>query len=94
MERLLALLAPAVPSAMTVVVMTDRGLWSPRLWRSIQANGWHPLMRIRPDATFAPIGQRRQRAHEPMPSPGWCWVGAGVADKHRAKRVASTLVVV
>lgn len=94
LERLLGLLAPAVPAALTVVVMTDRGLWSPRLWRAIQANGWHPLMRIRPDATFAPTGQRRQRARELIPGPGWCWVGAGVAYKHKAKRVASTLVVV
>jgi hypothetical protein len=62
LERLLALVAPAVPSAMTVVVMTDRGLWSPRLWRAIRANGWHPLMRIRPDATSlrAAGGDRRR----------------------------------
>jgi hypothetical protein len=94
LERLLGLLAPAVPAALTVVVLTDRGLWSPRLWRAITANDWHPLMRIRPDATFAPTGQPRQRAQELIPGPGWCWVGAGVAYKHKAKRLASTLVVV
>ena len=94
LERLLALLAPAVPAAMTVVVLTDRGLWSPRLWRAIRANGWHPVMRIRPDATFAPAGERRQRARDLLPGPGRCWVGDGVAFKHRAKRLASTLVVV
>jgi hypothetical protein len=94
LERLLALLAPAIPAAMTVLVMTDRGLWSPRLWRAIRANGWHPLMRIRPDATFAPVGQRRQQARELIPGAGWCWVGAGVAYKHRATRLPSTLVVV
>ncbi len=94
LERLLALLAPVVPAAMTVLVLADRGLWSPRLWRAIQANGWHPLMRIRPDATFAPAGQRRQRAADLLPGPGNCWVGAGVAFKHRATRLASTLVVV
>ena len=94
LERLLALLAPAVPSTLTVLVMTDRGLWSPRLWRQIRENGWHPLLRIRPDATFAPAGQRRQRAHELVPGAGWCWVGEGVAYKERAKRLAATLVVV
>lgn len=94
LERLLTLLAPAVPATMTVLVMTDRGLWSPRLWRAITANGWHPLMRIRPDATFAPSGQRRQRAHELVPGAGWCWVGQGVAYKHAAKRIACTLLVV
>lgn len=94
LERLLALVAPAVPAAMTVLVLADRGLWSPRLWRAIQANGWHPLLRIRPDATFAPAGQRRQRAADLLPGPGNCWVGAGVAFKHRATRLESTLVVV
>jgi hypothetical protein len=94
LERLLALLAPAVPTAMTVLVLTDRGLWSPRLWRAIRAHGWHPLMRIRPDATFAPVGQPRRPARALIPGPGWCWVGAGIAYKHRAKRLAATLVVV
>jgi hypothetical protein len=94
LERLLALLAPAVPASLRVLVMTDRGLWSPRLWRAITANGWHPLMRIRPDATFAPAGQRRQQARALIPGAGCCWLGAGVAFKHRAKRLASTLLVV
>jgi hypothetical protein len=94
LERLLGLLAPAIPPEMRVLVMIDRGLWSPRLWRAIKENGWHPLMRIRPDATFAPAGQRRQRACELIPGPGWCWVGEGIAYKHKAKRLESTLVVV
>jgi hypothetical protein len=94
LERLLRLLAPAVPAPMTVLVMTDRGLWSPRLWRAIRDNGWHPLMRIRPDATFAPAGQRRQRAHDLVSGAGPCWVGAGVAYKHKATRLAATLLVV
>jgi hypothetical protein len=94
LERLLATLVPAVPPTMTVLVMTDRGLWSPRLWCAIRAQGWHPLMRIRPDATFAPSGQRRQRAHELVPGAGWSWVGAGVAYKERSKRLQATLLVV
>jgi hypothetical protein len=94
LERLLGLLGPAVPPTLTVLVLTDRGLWSPRLWRQITDLGWHPLMRIRPDATFAPAGQRRQRAQELVPGPGWCWVGEGVAFKHRPARLAATLVVV
>ena len=93
-ERLLTLLAPAVPPSMRVLVMTDRGLWSPRLWRRIVANGWHPLMRIRPDATCAPAGQRRQRARDLVPGAGWCWVGAGVAYKEASKRLEATLVAV
>jgi len=94
LERLLALVAPAVPAAMTVLVMTDRGLWSPRLWRRIREIGWHPLMRIRPDATFAPAGERRCCARALVPGTGWCWVGEGVAYKEKAKRIAATLVAV
>jgi hypothetical protein len=94
LERLLALLAPAVPVPMTVLVMTDQGLWSPRLWRQIKDNGWHPLMRIRPEATFAPAGERRQAARGLVDGPGWYWVGEGVAYKDKAKQIAGTLLVV
>jgi hypothetical protein len=92
--RLLRRLAPAVPEELLVVVMTDRGLWSPALWRQIRALGWHPLMRIRPDATFAPTGQRRVPARALIPGPGHAWQGAGVAFKDRAKRLDATLLVV
>lgn len=94
LERLLALLAPAVPATLRVLVMTDRGLWSPRLWRQIVTCGWHPLMRIRPDATFTPTGLRRQPARTLVLGPGTCWVGAGVAFKEKAKQLPATLVVV
>jgi hypothetical protein len=94
LERLLGLLAPAVPPGMRVIVMTDRGLWSPRIWRHIKQQGWHPLMRIRPDATFAPTGQPRQPARTLIPGPGWYWVGAGVAYKHKPKQLSGTLLVI
>ena len=94
LQDLLAALAPAVPPTMTVLVLTDRGLWSPRLWRSIQENGWYPLMRVRPDATFAPRGQPRRPARTLVPGPGHAWVGAGTAFKHRDVRRQGTLLVV
>ena len=94
LTRLLRTLAPAVPATMTVLVLTDRGLWSPTLWRQIGAVGWHPLMRIRPDATFTPTSQRRGRARDLVPGAGHAWVGAGVAYKERAKRLEATLLVV
>ena len=86
---LIATLAPAVPPTWTVLVLTDRGLWS-----QIRAVGWHPVMRIRPDATFAPLGQKRQRAVDLIPGPGHAWVGAGTAFKHREVRRRGTLAVV
>jgi hypothetical protein len=94
LQSLLAALAPAVPATMTVLVLTDRGLWSPRLWRRIKANGWHPLMRVRPEATFAPRGLPRRPARDLVPGPGHGWVGAGTAIKHRDVRRTGTLIVV
>lgn len=87
-------LVPAVPTAMTVLVLTDRGLWSPRLWRQLKEIGWHPVMRIRPDATFAPRGHARRPARTVVPGPGHAWVGAGTAFKHAQVRRQGTLVVV
>lgn len=92
--RLLRLLWPAVPAQLTVLVLTDRGLWSPRLWRRIRRLGWHPLMRVRPETTFAPIGQARRPAKTLVPGPGHAWIGAGTAFKHRAVRRRGTLLVV
>lgn len=91
---LLPALAPAVPPEWTVLVLTDRGLWSRRLWTQIQSLGWHPVMRVRPDATFAPLGHRRRPARHLIPGPGHAWVGAGTAFPHRQQRLNSTLVVV
>src|SRR5215472_12091606 len=91
--HLLATLAPAVPASMRVVVFTDRGLWSPRLWQAIRAQGWHPVMRVRTDCTFAPTGGPRRPARALVPAAGHAWVGTGVAFKP-AKRQAGTLLVV
>jgi hypothetical protein len=87
-------LAPAVPPTLTVLVLTDRGRWSPRWWRRIKDIGWHPLMRVRPDATFAPLGGPRRPARTLVPGPGHAGVGAGTACTHRDVRRPGTLVVV
>lgn len=97
MEPILALLerlAPAVPADMTVLVLTDRGLWSPKLWAGLRQHGWHPLLRVRRETTFRPRGGKRQRADALVPGPGHAWVGAGVAFKHKGVRRAGTLLVV
>lgn len=90
---LLQQLAPAVPEEMTVLVLADRGLWSPRIWQQIQAVGWHPLLRLQSNATFRPTGARRVHATSLVDGPGQAWVGTGVAFKHRPVRQAGTLVV-
>jgi len=90
---LLGRLAPAAPAGTAVLLLADRGLWSPRLWDELRRLGWHPLLRIRPDATFRPLGGKRVPARSLVPGPGHAWVGAGTAFKHAPTRRAATLVV-
>lgn len=92
--ELLQRLAPAVPADWTVLVLTDRGLWSNQLWDHLRRQGWHPVMRVRQETTFAPLGQPRRRADTLVPGPGHAWVGAGTAFKEAAKRRPGTLLVV
>ncbi len=92
--RLLQALAPEVPKSMEVVVMTDRGLWSPRLWEQIRALGWHPLMRVKNNTSFQPLQGCRQPARQLIPGPGYAWVGSGTAFGNAKRRRFGTLVVV
>lgn len=87
-------LQPALPASMTVLLLADRGLWSPRLWHELRRVGWHPLVRLKGTTTFQPQGQGRQPARRLIPGPGWAWVGAGIAFTAGAKRQPGTLVVV
>jgi hypothetical protein len=92
---LLALIRPAVPDTWTVLVLADRGLWSPRLWDAVRPWGWHPLLRLTGRSTFRPSGQRKRvRATTLVPGPGQAWIGAGVAFKDKPDRRAGTLLVV
>jgi hypothetical protein len=91
---LLRALAPALPreARWTVLVLADRGLWSPRLWAAIRALGWHPLLRVQKTIAVAPDGRERCRA-ETLVRPGEAWVGRGRL-RAQAPRLAVTLVAV
>jgi hypothetical protein len=56
-ERMLAQLAGWIGGDRFVLVLTDRGLYSPRLFHAIVRAGWHPLMRIRAQGYYRPAGQ-------------------------------------
>lgn len=90
---LLDRLAPAVPARTPVLLLADRGLWSGRLWDALRRLGWHPLLRVRREATFRPLGGKRVPARTLVPGPGHAWVGAGTAFKHRTVRREGTLLV-
>jgi DDE family transposase len=85
---------PAVPAGWQVVVMVDRGLWSPQLWDRLRERHWHPLCRIRSDATFQPQGGKRLPVRALVGSHGRAWVGSGQAYKHAATRCRATLIVI
>jgi hypothetical protein len=92
--RLLGLLRKAIPPTMQTLVLVDRGLWSPRLWKQIRDLDWHPLMRVKQEATFTPRGRCRCRARQLVPGPGHAWVGRGVLYKDADSRRSGTLLVV
>ena len=50
---LLRRLRPAIPPGWTVIVLADRGLYAPWLFRRITRLGWHPFLRIKRAAVLA-----------------------------------------
>ena len=92
--ELLQALAPAVPEEMTVIVLCDRGIASPKLWKQILAQGWHPGMRYRKNITFCADGGRRLPAQRFVSRPDTAWIGRGTAfSTPKAKRRCTLLVV-
>jgi hypothetical protein len=89
--RLLRRLRPAVPPGWTVLVLADRGLWSPRLWKRIRRLGWHPLLRVQRRTTIAPDGRERCPAGT-LVRPGEAWVGRGRLGRPKGRRLTVTLV--
>lgn len=96
MEPILALLErlrPAVPASMHVLLLADRGLWSPWLWRFLRQLHWHPLLRVQNHMTFAPDGRERTVASA-LVRPGHAWVGRGRLGTPKSARLTVTLIAV
>ncbi len=91
--RLLRQLRPAIPQGYTVIVLADRGLYAPWLFRRIVRLGWHPFLRINTGGTCRPDPQATYR---PLPSfvpqPGTRWRGTGTAFKSPQRRLRCTLL--
>ena len=92
--ELLQELAPAVPQEMTVIVLCDRGIASPKLWKQIRDQGWHPYMRYPKSITFCAQGGRRLPARAFVPRPDTAWIGQGTAFGTAAAKRRCTLLVV
>jgi hypothetical protein len=92
-KRLLRCLRGVVPDDWTVIVLTDRGLYSKTLYRAVQRNGWHPMMRINRQGLCRPVGQERFRPlAELLPYPKTIWYGAVECFKTPATRLTCTLL--
>ncbi len=61
-ERMLTLLAEAVPAEWQVLVMADRGLYAAWLFAAIQAKGGHPFLRVKKGLSFQAEGEAAFRA--------------------------------
>lgn len=89
--RMLRLIRRSIPKDFFVIVMADRGLYSPRLFRRIKRMKWHPFMRINASGTFCSKGSGVWRPIRSFAKhPGTSWQGYGVAFKSR--RIVCTLL--
>lgn len=92
-ERMLGKVARQIGGSRFVLALTDRGLYSPRLFRALVRVGWHPLMRIRAQGYYRPRGQSTWMALANLVPPldqQKAWYGD--AFKNREGRLACTLV--
>ena len=92
--ELLEALAPAVPQEMTVIVLCNRGIASPKLWQQIRAQGWHPGMRYWKNITFCADGGPRLPAQHFASRPDTAWIGRGTAFSAPGAKRRCTLLVV
>ena len=58
-ERMLQALADQVPPGWQVLVLTDRGMYSPRLFRCLRQLHWHPFLRIRAQGFYRRPGRQK-----------------------------------
>jgi hypothetical protein len=79
-KGLLGKLRGALGEGWTVLVLTDRGLESPELFRAITGLGWHPLMRAKAGGHFRPDGWHKGHLMAGFAAAeGRRWAGSGVA---------------
>ena len=100
--ELLRELAPAIPRDMTVIVLCDRGISSPKVWGRCalracprpRPGGWHPYMRYRKNITFCADGGKRLPARAFVSVPETAWIGRGTAFGTPSAQRRCTLLVV
>jgi len=88
--ELLKSVAASIPTRYEVLLLADRGLYSPRLYRSLRRRHWHLLLRVNNQARFRPHGQAWRSLETLLPGAGHQWRGRGHFSKKNP--LACTLV--
>jgi hypothetical protein len=92
-ERMLTELAKVVGGGWQVLVLTDRGMYSPRLFRCLVNLDWHPFLRIRAQGFYRRDGGRKWLPLEDLRVPkGKAWAWPADVFKNDAGRLHCTLV--
>lgn len=82
-----------MPDHMTVLVLSDRGLYARWLYTAIRNHRWHPFMRVNSGAKFRPKGTKSWVwLKEFVPQVGRSWRGQGTAFSTRNSRLKCTLL--
>lgn len=90
-KELLTTLKASVPKHWTVLVLADRGLYAPWLFRHLVGLGWHPFLRINLGGKVRPVGcEHFDWLRMLVPSTGTAWCGQ--VDCFVEKTVRCTLL--
>lgn len=77
--KMLKILIPAIPSDWETLILADRGLYSPILFRGIVKLGCHPFFRVNKNGMFYSKDGRSNLFFTFAPKAGTYWVGEGIA---------------
>ena len=91
--RLLKTIQPAFSKDHIVLVLADRGIYSPSLFRTIASMGFHPYLRINSGGMFKPEGKKIWiPLSNLIKSPGEQWSGRVTLFKSTKSRLECTLL--
>jgi hypothetical protein len=93
-QALLAHLDGVIPADWTVLVLADRGLYAPWLYRQIVAHGWHPFLRINLGAKAKRSGSDRwEWIRQWLPAEGAQWAERVSCFADKKNRLECTLLL-
>ena len=93
-QALLTHLDGVIPAEWTVLMLADRGLYAPWLYRQIVAQGWHPFLRINLGAKACVEGSDRwEWLTHWLPAVGEQWAGRVACFADQKNRLDCTLLL-